>query len=88
MRLVGKLGRLERVEAGQARKLPRSGFVHLAKNAGSSILNSVTDIIFLAKMQKGKPPKKDLPLLKLRYHKNSNALIFKCSLQFSKVLSP
>jgi hypothetical protein len=40
MRLVDKLGRLERVEAGQARKLPRSGFVHLpviATNAKAAI---------------------------------------------------
>jgi len=43
---------------------PASFLEYLAKNAGSSISISSADIIFLTKMQKGKPPKIDLPLLK------------------------
>jgi hypothetical protein len=39
MRLVGKLGRLERVEAGQDRKLPRSGFVHLLLKRNKMIID-------------------------------------------------
>ena len=36
----------------------------LAKTTGSSTSISVTYILFLTKMQKGKPPIKDLPILK------------------------
>jgi hypothetical protein len=41
-----------------------SNLIHLASTTGSSISISITYIVFLTKMQKGKPPKKDLPLLK------------------------
>jgi hypothetical protein len=37
---------------------------YLAINTGSSTLISITYIVFVTKMQKGKPSKKDLPLLK------------------------
>ncbi len=38
-------------------------YIYLASIAGSSISTSITYTVFLTKMQKGKPPKMDLPLL-------------------------
>jgi hypothetical protein len=38
---------------------------YLTIHTGSSISNSVTDIIFLTKMQKGKPPKKGLAFIEI-----------------------
>jgi hypothetical protein len=49
---------------------------YLAINTGlrTSIYN--TYILFLTKMQKGKSYEMNLPLMKKRYHKNFEALIF------------
>ena len=44
--------------------LPRSNLCFLAKTTGSSISTSSTYIVFLTKLQKGKPCQIDLPLLK------------------------
>jgi hypothetical protein len=44
-----KVGKIMTVRAGT---LPRSGFVHLAMNTGSSISISNTYIAFVTKMQK------------------------------------
>jgi hypothetical protein len=46
------------------KKLPRSGFVHLAINTGSSISISSTYIVFLTKLQKRQNLEKGFALLK------------------------
>jgi len=50
------------------KKLPRSGFVHLAKTKGSSISTSITYIAFVTKLQKRQIPEKRFALIKKRYH--------------------
>ena len=42
---------------------PKSNLCYLAINTGSSISTSSTYIVFVTKMQKGKPFEMDLPLL-------------------------
>jgi hypothetical protein len=46
------------------KKLPRSGFVHLAKSTGSSISTSSTYIVFVTEMQKRQIPENGFALLK------------------------
>ena len=54
------------------KKLPRSGFVHLAKTKGSSISTSITYIAFVTKLQKRQIPEKRFALIKKRYHNQLN----------------
>jgi hypothetical protein len=50
-----------RTQDDQARKLPRSGFVHLTS---STSCNQFMPITYIIKLKKANPQKMDLPLLK------------------------
>jgi len=49
---------------------------YLAKTTSPMISIPSTYIVFLTKLQKGKPSEMNLPLMKKRYHNNFKALIF------------
>jgi hypothetical protein len=50
------------------KKLPRSGFVHLAKTTGLSISILMTYILFLTELQKRQVPENGLAPVEKRYH--------------------
>ena len=56
----------------------------LAKTKGPIISIFSTYILFLTKMQKGKPGEMSLPFIEKRYHKYFRPLIFTFSFQKSK----
>jgi hypothetical protein len=54
------------VSFGEAKRWKKRGvvdYIYLASTTGLNISILITYIVFVTKMQKGKPPKNDLPLL-------------------------